>query len=150
MIRRSIAFLVLALSGCDYGQHNPPERKSGIPETAVWAGGVDGGSWIQCTREHGIEYSCAIYNDYTGHILAKGTFLHRKLTYDADERKTEVVSLEGQQKLPPYVHYDGIFIHLAGEEALVPDGIIMSPFDHEHGKKQQFTNGKEVGDEVQY
>lgn len=53
----------------------PPPRPEGVPNTAVWAGGVDGGSFIRCSFESGDSLNrCSVYNDYTGRLEAQGPF----------------------------------------------------------------------------
>lgn len=53
----------------------PPPRPRGVPEAAVWAGGVDGGSFIKCTFEPADSLNkCSVYNDYTGRLEVDGLF----------------------------------------------------------------------------
>ena len=51
-----------------------PKRIEGIPLTAVWSGGWDGGNWYDCHPLNKKEYQCSIYNDYTGSICTEGIF----------------------------------------------------------------------------
>ena len=37
----------LAVAACQM-EARAPDRLPSIPETAVWAGGVDGGAWLEC------------------------------------------------------------------------------------------------------
>jgi hypothetical protein len=128
----------------------PPERKAGTPKDAVWAGGVDGGSWILCNKQDGIEYSCSIYNDFTGELIATGVYLHRKVSFDNKTKSVVIESLQHEGELPSYCFFDGRFIHLKNGEALVPDGVIMWPFDDKHGEKIFYKNGVEIRDEIEY
>lgn len=146
----SIIVFTFVLFACDTNAPTAPERKTGIPENAVWAGGVDGGAWILCNRIGTEQYSCTIYNEFTGSIMAKGVFLHRKIFYDVKTKELKIQPASNTNTLPSYNYYDGEFIKLKGEEALVPDGEVIWPFDEEHGKKQYFKNGIAVGQEVQY
>jgi hypothetical protein len=147
---KQLLFLLLIFCGCDYCTPVPPERKPGIPQEAVWAGGLDGGAWIQCSKQKGFQYSCSIYNDFTGELMAKGVFFHRRIIYDSSENKQIIKDLPNEKDLSPYNFFDGVFIHLAPGEALVPDGEIIWPFDEKHGKKQYFENGVAIGEEIQY
>lgn len=66
----SVAFVL----SCN--QHElAPERPENVPESAVWAGGSDGGAWIDCQAltEAG-SYDCAIYSDFSGAALQKGEY----------------------------------------------------------------------------
>lgn len=59
-----------------------PERPSSVPHTAVWAGGADGGAWIECSvdREKNANW-CTVWNDQTGEVWAR-TFLSIKRQED--------------------------------------------------------------------
>jgi hypothetical protein len=35
--------------GCGDGRLEPAKRPANVPETAVWAGGADGGAYVLCT-----------------------------------------------------------------------------------------------------
>jgi len=41
----------------------PPERPKGVPASASWAGGVDGGGWVTCSADRGDYNICTIYNE---------------------------------------------------------------------------------------
>jgi hypothetical protein len=42
----------------------PPARPAGVPSSAVWAGGWDGGGWVTCTGDPGSEHNlCTIYDE---------------------------------------------------------------------------------------
>jgi hypothetical protein len=61
-------FLVLVspLLSCGHPAE-PAKRPSGVPADAVWAGGEDGGAYIQCVVDmaHNRD-TCKVWNDYTG------------------------------------------------------------------------------------
>ena len=63
------AALVTSL-GCAGSGH---ARPTGVPEDAVWAGGIDGGNWIACDIVGPVN-RCAVYHDYTGEIRLSGDF----------------------------------------------------------------------------
>lgn len=74
VIGRGIATLavVCAVVAC---QAKAPQRPAKVPASAVWAGGTDGGSWIDCARENGdTTYSCTVYNDFSGNVEAHGKY----------------------------------------------------------------------------
>lgn len=55
----------------------PPARHPNVPSTAVWTGGFEGGSWIDCLPEPATEngFSCSIFHEDTGELVMKGTFV---------------------------------------------------------------------------
>ena len=59
------AIVVLAatvMSGC-YRPY-PPIRPEGVPNSATWAGGLDGGGWVTCSSESTDEHNiCTIYDE---------------------------------------------------------------------------------------
>lgn len=150
MKQLTIIILSILLSSCEYSHPGPPERAQGIPKDAVWAGGLDGGSWFLCNKEKGFRYFCRIYNDYSGELEAKGDFIHKRFYWDDKKNKAVITSLKNDKTLPPYSSYDGYNINLELNEILVPDGWITHPFDNKHGKKQLYKNGMEIGGEVNY
>ena len=129
---------------------SPPERVAGVPEKAIWAGGLDGGSWILCEKQNTTVHSCKIYNDYNGNLIAKGKFLHRKIKFPRTGDQVETSKPDPATKLPAYSVYDGTFILLQDGQALVPDGWITWPFSPIRGKRQLFKEGVAVGYEVSY
>lgn len=42
----------------------PPSRPTGVPQSAAWAGGWDGGGWVTCSDDdRGEENVCTIYDE---------------------------------------------------------------------------------------
>lgn len=42
----------------------PPARPAGVPSSAAWAGGWDGGGWVTCSSDAGAEHNvCTIYDE---------------------------------------------------------------------------------------
>jgi hypothetical protein len=66
-----------ALAACDVvkieSSAEGPARPSGVPEKAIWAGGVDGGNFILMSpaRPDGT-YLLKVYHDYTGELEFEG------------------------------------------------------------------------------
>ena len=58
---------VAAIIGCS-SRIEPPPRPSSVPQSAIWAGGADGGAFIDCRVNADGFDSCAVYNDFTGQI----------------------------------------------------------------------------------
>jgi len=50
-----------------------PERPANVPASAQWAGGPDGGMWIQCDPTGGY-LSCRVYANVTGVLVEEGEF----------------------------------------------------------------------------
>jgi hypothetical protein len=71
----SPATLMLAGFLVDCGIRKPPERPAGVPAEAVWAGGLDGGSFVLCDADSGAPANnCAVYNEDTGQVMDRGSF----------------------------------------------------------------------------
>ncbi len=66
--------LLVGMSACS-NQPKVPPRPNGVPESAVWAGGVDGGAFVDCRYNPTTRLdSCTVYNDGTGEVWMKGTY----------------------------------------------------------------------------
>lgn len=127
-----------------------PQRPDGVPASAVWGGGVDGGVWHECMLK-GEGYQCSLYHDHSGELLAKGFFLPRRVEWDAEAESPKFLPPEAPLPEPlPYEGYDGISISLGEHLMLVPHGVIDHPFGDGHGKKQQYEYGEPRGKERSY
>lgn len=112
----------------------PPVRPSAVPKSAIWAGGVDGGFWLDCAtiRTQTPRLACSVYYDWTGELEAQGEYV--PLEPDA----TEVGSWRN------FLGFDGATIMLPGSGGFVPDGWLEFPRAR---KRQLFRRGSAVGDE---
>lgn len=144
------AILVVAsMTACEQ-EMNPPQRPNGVPDSAVWGGGADGGSWLDCTpADRPQSYMCSIYWDTDGSLWARGTYVLRQVTWSGDQQAAIYSEVESESEFT-FQFFDGILIHLEGELALVPDGIIHYPFDNGRGKRQRYEVGIPQGDEEEY
>jgi hypothetical protein len=70
----SLMLLALALTACT-SKPVAPNRPLPVPNAAVWAGGVDGGSFIECDidTERNVN-RCLVYDDHTGDVAGGGFF----------------------------------------------------------------------------
>ncbi len=133
-----------------HGDHDP-KRPQNVPLSAVWAGGVDGGNWYDCHPEKSTAtYFCIIYDEISGSVISKGEFLLRKLDWDNEKKKSKYIKLDKPVLKLFFSSYDGINIHLRGDDVLVPNGWIIHPFNNTHGKKQEFSEGVPISDEIEY
>lgn len=75
-----IAFL---MTNCKTGA---PSRVKGIPETAFWAGGEDGGQWylVDSVNKSNQTINCKIYNDYSGELVIDKKFKLHCVGSDTD------------------------------------------------------------------
>jgi hypothetical protein len=110
---RTLAFAVvlcLPLLACQQGSElEPPPRPRGVPAEALWAGGVDGGDFIQLSpaKAAGI-YSAKIYNDHSGELDFRGALRLSKPSaapIDVNDPKT-------------YSGWDGETLHLRDGRSL--------------------------------
>ena len=79
-----------------------------MPASAVWAGGRDGGTWIECRPLNAERYDCTNYYEDSGAVWYRGVFEY----------------VGGRQRAQPpdtlrYSHFNGIRILLADENGSV-------------------------------
>jgi hypothetical protein len=110
--RRTVGpvLLVLLLLCCNSCKREIVHRRpNGVPETAVWAGGVDGGAFIECAFPISSKTnSCTVYNDATGDIWMSGAFALRGNSSD------------NLKVAPRFAGADGTNIHLTDGSVLEP------------------------------
>ena len=98
---------LVVLLGCN--KTRAPRKPSGVPASAVWAGGTDGGVFIDCApSRNGEPNPCTVYNDGNGDVYMSGKFV-----------------VEGQKKGVPtdklkFDSADGTRIYLEHDVALNP------------------------------
>lgn len=107
LLRRALSIAVVAAL-CACRPEPALRRPRGVPQDAVWAGGVDGGAWIRCQRRSSTEYFCAVFDDQAGEPWARGLYA---LQGAAAPRAGEEL---------PYGGFDGDTIHLVGGGTLRP------------------------------
>ena len=141
-------FLVLA---CDAGEVSAPKRPAVVPPTAVWAGGSDGGAWLECVPVGSIStrYRCTTYNEDTGAVWAQGEYVIRSTHWDKGAKKALYEPVNKTPASLQYTSFDGEIIRLAQQLVLVPDGRINHPFE-KGGKKQLYEMGEPRGKEITY
>ncbi len=145
----SIVLVMVVLYGCSKSEIEKTKLDN-VPDSAIWAGGVDGGNWFYCQEyDEAYKYKCTVYNDYNGAILAVGDFLFRKKQWSKEKRDVIYFDVESRQEIE-YSFFDGTTIFLKKDFVLVPDGIIDYPFDENSGKNQLFKDGRAVGEAVSY
>jgi hypothetical protein len=125
-----------------------PPRPALVPKEAVWAGGADGGAWIDCARMSkepwGPVFQCTIFDDAGGLVWARGLYVVGKKINGKFQREKRV---DGP---PRYSYVDGVILGLVGDKAImVPHGLIDYPFP-DGGKRITYDHGSQVGPEKQY
>ena len=139
MARALIPTVLLLVTACRVAQ---PERPSSVPRSAKWAGGSDGGVWIDCeytTKEPAVGYKCRVFHD-TGQVWSQGDFSLARMTKEGREFPAGPF-VEGS--IDSYEWYDGMQIHVSEDRILVPDGWIDHPFGDGHGKRVRYELGEE-------
>ena len=68
-------FLLVVIACLCSCVQSPPHRPTGVPSNAVWAGGVDGGSYFLCgvDQKRGVN-PCTLWNDATGDVMLQDDF----------------------------------------------------------------------------
>lgn len=128
--RRHSATLVVVmacmfgLASCEEKSAAAPPRPESVPEKAVWAGGVDGGSWFLCEPlDVTFHYWCKVYDDHSGALLADAEFTLKHVRWDR-ENDRPVTSDIGTLDFRPRV-FDGSEIDLDGSLFLEPVSPVM-------------------------
>lgn len=139
---------VLSVLAFGCSSDTAPSRPSNVPTEAIWAGGVDGGAWVECrfaTKEPFTGFDCQIWN-HDGRAWSSGRF--------------EVWMNEGDGGWKPrggklfaevtnFDFYDGVTIVISEKRQLRPRGWIDHPFGNGHGKRVRYADGRRV-DEQSY
>jgi len=95
-----------ALLGCN--RDEPRAKPSAVPASAVWAGGPDGGAYIDCgPSQKGEPNACTVYHDGTGEVWGSGRFVL------PGQRGASAAQLK-------YSGADGVSIFLRGDLMLSP------------------------------
>jgi hypothetical protein len=104
----AIAAVLLASWACS----GVPPRPAGVPRAAVWAGGTDGGVWIDCRVSIADNVDvCDVYDDHSGKKRNSGMWRLRGLNRAAT---TQELQFEG---------YDGELI-------LLRNALVLQRIDH--------------------
>ncbi len=86
----------------------PPDKPKGVPESAIWAGGCDGGNWMELVSIEKDKARFRIYRDWNGDLILDADFKHK----DCNEfrlSKTNWVE---------YVSYFGSAIELMNKDGI--------------------------------
>ena len=129
-----------------------PERPPNVPSSAVWAGWIDGGAWIDCSfafKEPYVGYNCNMFSD-NGHPWASGQYVLATVHREGSTIRHEPVGVFARIEPSDYVSFDGVNIHLKNERVLLAHGTIDFPFGDGHGKRAEYALGKEVSPTIQY
>jgi len=90
-MKLSAVFLTTILAGAIGCKSRPtaPSRPPIVPNAAVWAGGLDGGSFFECDVDSQNDVNrCIVYNDHTGDVVGGGYFRLRGVNHAA--RRSEL------------------------------------------------------------
>lgn len=145
------AVVCLVAAACGEGRVSAPARPASVPATAVWAGGADGGAWLDCVALERTpnRYRCTAYEDHAGSVWAEGEYVLRSVHWQEAKKKALFEPVGQPPSVLQYSAFDGHIIHLVQPLVLIPDGWIKHPFE-KGGKKQLFEMGEPRGEEVQY
>ncbi len=139
-----IAIVTGFVSACSPGAD--PERPSGLPASASWAGNVEGGTWIDCEPVPSApdRYVCRTWYEAGGALISEGQYLLRHRRWNQQALRSEYTAPVGNA-LPGFKTFDGRWIILNDDHVLLPDGVISYPDSAEHGKRQTYSLGVETG-----
>lgn len=111
----AVGFSEIIMSGCKIKQvesePEPPARPARVPDKAVWAGGVDGGSFILLeSTPKADRYAARIYDDRSGEVIFDG-----------------VLSVDQGTAVPLDVKDPKVFGFWDGDTLYLRDGRSLSP-----------------------
>jgi hypothetical protein len=90
-----------------------PPRPSGVPENALWAGGLDGGAFILLTpTSSASRYIGKVYDDNTGQVVFSGTLA-------LDAKKSAPIDVADARAFDAW---DGDTLYLTDGRTLNPEG----------------------------
>jgi hypothetical protein len=71
-----LILILITLSACSSQENwEPKQRPPGVPVSAIWAGGPDGGSYIWCDLDAARDVNtCTVWNDFTGGVVESGEY----------------------------------------------------------------------------
>jgi hypothetical protein len=99
--------LLFFLTACEpISSFEPNTKPDGVPESAFWVGGADGGVYIDISKQSKQEYYSKIYFDTTGEIWYEGV-LHYSGEKELDISNKNI-----------YSFWDGDNLHLVNNEYL--------------------------------
>ena len=99
--------VAVALASISCEREAVHRRPTGVPESAIWAGGVDGGAFIECVLPASSRTNaCTVYSDLTGDVWMSGAFALR----GSASNNLKVV--------PQFTFTDGTSIHLSDGSVL--------------------------------
>ncbi len=139
-----VAILTGLVAACSPGAD--PERPTGVPTSASWAGNVEGGTWVDCEPVPSVpnRYACRTWFETGGAMIAEGQYLLRHRRWNQQALRSEYTE-PASNALPGFDTFDGRWIRLKGDHVLLPDGVIIYPDSPEHGKRQTYRLGVEAG-----
>jgi hypothetical protein len=121
-----------------------PAHPADVPVSAVWAGGSDGGAWINCQfayKEPFVAYSCNVFRD-DGQRWASGTYVLADVDREQGHLVFHPAGTFARVDLSRYQAFDGVSIYLNGSRVLIPNGAIDFPFSEGHGKALRMFSAK--------
>jgi hypothetical protein len=105
-MQRIFATILVAINSlaCNQGTSNRevPGRIQGIPDSAFWVGGSDGGNWYLVKNIDANKNSAyiSIYHDFTGDLLLSKKFTLNcpvDIQVSIDDLKTQIIAFDGEK-----------------------------------------------------
>lgn len=119
-----LTVIAVLTAGCvkEEVRPDPPKRPVSVPPSAVWAGGVDGGAFIDCAVKDAaaFTYACTTYDDGVGEVWKRGVFALKRSEWDEAKQAPLFHDVTAAPAPLPYEGFDGEVIFLADSLVLVP------------------------------
>ena len=111
VLQAGLAISVVMLPGC---QPYPPARPYQVPSSAQWAGGIDGGAWVDCSTGSGPYNECQVYGE-KGDLMLSSAYALEGLNRAATRSELR------------YRYVDGTTILLQGGLSLIRVSSLETP-----------------------
>jgi len=104
MVAKAVAAFLLIFFGMVLGvvassvlrtsSSGDPDRPANVPNSARWAGGSDGGVWVQCKAIDRGTLACQVYADVTGVLVEKGQYIFNPDTFRPTFYSADLIDAE--------------------------------------------------------
>jgi hypothetical protein len=122
----------------------------GVPPEASVADSPHGDVWLVCEEKGSARdrFECSVYIGSNSELWSTGEYVARRVEGSGEKRA--FLPIADLPESLDYESWDREAIFLAGELALIPDGLIDFPVDETIGVKQLYVEGEEVGEPTPY
>lgn len=95
----ALTVIALAMAGCGQDAHYSPPKPVGLPASAYYLGGLDGGNWVDCSSDDGHQFRCLMYDNNNGRLTHERWFSNctdKRVSVPQDLRMIDAQGLHTQ------------------------------------------------------